>query len=315
MLVTATSGAAELIRAFAALAWPIAAVAFFVLFRRELTSLLSRVLRVKVPGAELVFENARRKTARAKATLPREPSKAPPVAHEASDKSEGGRTQAVDDTSSQLPAYKDQVLRDASKSPRGALVRLSLDLDRKSREILVSQGARVAGPTASPTALRNQLTLLDLSPLLQEANEEFQRLRDLIIEGSTWVEGGWESRFETASQADALRAVELGLEILEALEAIPHVVNYVEAASADTFADADGKTLHDFNAVVLRSARQPEGPEELRAFPISGDSGVVLPEGEPVTWEWNTNHLLPEAWYRNPRTNKIEYAWKNRLSS
>lgn len=192
------------------------------------------------------------------------------------------------------PAAKrkiDRILGEAAVSPRTALITLAIELERKSREILVSKGEPRLAPRGG---LARQLNLLDLSPPLQGAAKEFQRVRNLIIHG------------HSATDADALRAVDFGIEILAALESIPHEVNYVEASFVETFADAAGKERHPFHAVVLRSMHPPDGKEELRAYPVAKSN---LPVGEPVTWEWNMEHVYPEAWYRSPRDDTLSYGW------
>ena len=341
-LPIASSAFAEILEALASLAWPGVLLAFLFLFRSELNAVIKRLSRFKGPGFEVELGEQLDKlgeaTKEASESLPSPKQPTPGTKLGGDDETSGGdavptppskppsggldgmaidrdvphaeaegedieiRPTPIDeqnislasapDPSMALWTRIDQILREAAESPRAALIGLSVEIERKSREILVSRGDSDAARPGRPLA--RQLSLLDLSPPTQRAASEFRRVRNLIVHG------------HGATDGDALRAIDLGLQLLTALESIPHEVNYVEVPFTDTFADAEGTKKHDFGAVVLRSLHPPAKDEELRAFPITQTN---LPAGEALTWEWNMQQIYPEAWYRDPRSGDLVYGW------
>jgi len=170
---------------------------------------------------------------------------------------------------------------------------LSADIERKSREVL---SARNPGATSAP--LHRQLALLEVSPAVLRAAQEFRDVRNRIVHGGV------------ASDEETLRAIDAGLSILRTISGIPHELNVVVAPKVECFADADGERRHDFQAVLLGAEHPPTGEFQKRAFP---HTGPPLPAGEPVTWEWKSGPSFPEAWYRDPETDELQYAWTSSL--
>jgi hypothetical protein len=273
---------ADLIRAIASLAWPVVAGIFLYLFRADIASLLKRVRHGRAAGVELDFDRELDQLQEAT----RAASESVPPAAAPSDRPE----EAADD------AVVRDVLDDAARSPRAALMALSAELERRSREVLASRGAEV--PWSG--SFGQQIDRLDLSPPLREAAREFRHVRNRIVHG------------HAATDDDALRAIDLGIELLQAIQRIPHQIHYVEASGLECFADEAGEQAHDFSAVLLRSENPgAERGSEQRAYPTLNPE--AFPEGQPVSWEWGIGGgVFPEAWYRHP-DGDLRYGWTESL--
>ena len=152
----------------------------------------------------------------------------------------------------------------AGDQPKAALLNIAAAIERQSREVLSTQQ-----PEARDVSLDQQLHLLDLSPAVRKAADEFQAVRSRIVHG------------RTASESEVRRAIEIGVELLRTIAGLPHEVNIVSVPKADCYGDAEGRQRHEFQAVVLGAFHGHDLQE--RAFPHTADQ---LPAGEPVSWEW-----------------------------
>jgi len=302
---------ADLIRALAALAWPALIFGFLLLFREEISEGINRFRKGKGPaGIEVELDALKVKTEAAEQSLEAAPDPTPvqtsgrtqgdtaELPKEDDEGDEGGGAAAGSSPSPTKPSGPTQAAGqprwpwESAASPALALLSLAAEIERKSRELLVSQGK--PEQARSPRGLRTQLRVLDASPTLRQAADEFMVVRNQLVHG------------HRTRERDVLRAVDLGARILLELEKIPHELNYVVDPEAETFADAEGATKHPFYAVVLRSVHPPDGTETFRAYPTADSH---LPRGEPVTWEWNMDKIYPEAWYRHPETGELAYGW------
>jgi hypothetical protein len=269
----------DLIRALAALAWPAVAAFFLYLFRSDIGALISRIREGRIPGGfEFKLDKALETTREAADTLQPEP-----------------------EAREEPPALPDDpvieaALREAALSPRAALMSLSATIERRAREVIAS--TRTDAAFGEP--FHRQIELLDLSPPLREAAQEFRQVRNRVVHG------------HNSTDEDALRAIDLGIELLRGIESIPHQVHYVQETGLDCFVDEEGRQLHDFKAVLLRSENPAgEGPAEEHAYPTTEPER--FPKGEPVTWEWGIGgRVFPETWYRHP-DGSIQYGWTEAL--
>lgn len=278
-LASLTSDASELVRALAALAWPLVVAVFLYLFRADIAALFKRIRHGRAAGVELDFEQELDQLQAATQAA----SASVPATSQSRASSSGAENSVVRG-----------ILEDATRSPRAALMALSAEIERRSREVLASKG--VDSPWSG--SFGQQIDKLDLSPPLREAAREFRHVRNRIVHG------------HSASDADALRAVDLGLDLLQAIERIPHSVLYVEATGLECFQDAEGKRPHNFHAVLLHmeDPDRRQGPEEV-AYPIS-DPERLSPD-EPVSWEWGSRSF-PKAWYRHP-SGDLRLGWDQAL--
>ncbi|MCA1705049.1 MAG: hypothetical protein LC808_18020 [Actinobacteria bacterium] len=277
-LASFVGDAVDIIHALADLAWPALALAALLLFRAELTAILRQVKRGKAGPIEFELERELselgERTEAARKSLP-------PAAVDTEETAEG------QDVAS-------RVLKEAAISPRLALITLSAEIGRKAREVLAS--------SQHPMNWRNRpfartIHRLELSPSVRGAYDEFRIVRNEIVHGGK------------ATDSDAVRALDYGLIILDAIERIPRAVHRVLVPRVETFADEAGEIRHDFHAVVLESRSNVAGDSVEHAFPTIRTDFI---KGQAVSWEWG-HRAYPEAWYRDPRDGEIKYGWTKAL--
>ena len=97
---------------------------------------------------------------------------------------------------------------------------LSAELERKPREVLSTRA-----PDATGAPLYRQLVLLDVSPSVLRAAEEFRDVRNRIVHGGV------------ASDEETLRAIDAGISILRSISRVPHELNIVIEPKVECFAD------------------------------------------------------------------------------
>jgi hypothetical protein len=278
---------AELLRAIAALLWPIFAFAALFLFRPEVRSILKRIKKGKLLGQELELqeeldrlESSKDAVLAAMAAQPAPQLPAPQL-----------EVESADDVAR-------QVLREAAESPKGGLLLLSAEIERTLREILLSNGW---AQTGRPLPLSRSLELLakngSLPASLLEATRNFYRVRNEIAHG-----------IGAASEGEVLRAVYAGTEIYRALTAVPHATHTVLAADLALYGDPDGQQPHpEFRAVLLSHEAKPgRGRVTESVHPIRPGTFRV---GQKVSWHWNMSVVVGESWYQDPNTGKPKYAW------
>jgi hypothetical protein len=277
MVSASANDVAELIRALAALAWPLVAIVVVGIFRPELSNMLKRVTRGRAGPIEL--ELAREldelgvRTKAATETLP-----------ESAPEAVVGFEHAV----------SKEILGQASSSPKTALMALSAELDRQAREVLASSRDPEAWQGRS---LGQKLLRLELPPQVQSAYDEFRIVRNKIVHG------------HHASDEDALRALDYGLLILDALYRVPREVHRVLVPRVECYADEDGEQRCEFWAVLLESEQTTDGSRIERAFPTTDTS--YMP-GQRLSWEWRPREY-GEAWYRDSRSGEMRYGWTSSL--
>jgi hypothetical protein len=116
---------AELLKGVAAVLWPLVVVVVIIIFRKEVSVLLTRLRKAKFLGGELELDESLDRLERSAEAL---------VAEATSGSQELAPTVGgLDDT---VP----KILEEASRSPKVALMLLSAELDRAVRELLASLG-------------------------------------------------------------------------------------------------------------------------------------------------------------------------------
>ena len=291
---------ATIISAMASLAWPLFAAGVVLMFRKEIRALAGRVKRGKLFGQELELERqgVRAQANLAKAAMPsvsvlevQELRAKANVADAASPSSPASSTARAE---SDPPNTRAITLAIAEKKPKLALLSLQGEIEKETRELLASIGL---------LAKRNSFPLQEMLKVLRDSNqvpatlvksaESFLQIRNKIVHG------------RSASDDDILSAIDSGLTILDALAAVPHERHYVVHPATELFSDSQGKHSMGGRAVVLE-ARSKEGKVKHRAaYPTSSK----YDKGDQVSWEWNMDKTFPEAWFKDPDSGELQYAW------
>jgi hypothetical protein len=321
-MVPVITALAALITAFAALAWPVAAVIALFLFRPNIARLIDNVRRaeigsggLKVETKELQEAAARiEQTARTEPEViiePPSPPKAllppPPVQAEANIKlgeatlTATGTVTAAGTAPAQreLDQHSHEVATAASVSPKAALVLLSAEIERQLRELLAATGwHRLRKITSVPVGFAMLAEAVPLSPEIREAALRFWEMRNKLVHG------------RGVDDDDVISAIDSGLKILKAIAAIPREVNVVYHPGVEVFADAKGQHLVTTAKALILETTGPTAEGTIvtsrRVYPTTRTD---YKKGQLVAWEWNMRPTFGESWYRDPETGKFEYGW------
>lgn len=280
---------ATLLQAIAALLWPAFAFTALFIFRSQISDLVKRLKRGKLLGQEIELNDsldALNKSARSVeqevAALP-----APVTSH----------TTAIGEASPHEDTVR-LVLSEAAKSPKAALILLASELEKLALQILAStghlQGRRFMPITRAIGELQRTLGLPDH---VQSSLQLFWSARNRLVHGG---EG---------TDEDILRAVDSGLTILKALQALPRETNIVYAPSVPVYVDANlTAEMPDVRGVILETTAPGGAEKSLRIFPTTRSH---FQTGKQVAWEWNMQQVFPQAWYRHPMSQLPTEAWSS----
>lgn len=273
---------AEIIKALALLAWPL--VVFWGLrkYHSELSGVFKRVKKGKILGQE--FETEERLN-RLEISVG-QAAEHVPLMPERLDEPKG------------LPLTSDDtrdLLADAARSPKVGLIQVSADIERELRQFLLTTGwhTRIR-PASLPVMLKVVAKNFGLPETLVSSVQEFWHVRNRIVHG------------HNAAEHDIVRAFDLGLSLLRTLRAIPREINTVHHPGAEVYTDAGGARVREGVLALILKTVSSNGKEALRVYPTTRRD---YQKGKQVAWEWNSNKMFEESWYRNPDTGKIEYAW------
>jgi hypothetical protein len=205
---------ADLISAFASLAWPVVALAIVNWFRPEIRAILSRIRKGEFLGTKFELDELQAKTEAAEATS-MVVSATGSAAGTSSATAEGARAEALQDT-------VEEVLREASRSPRLGLMLLSAKIERAARELAADIGldvSRRAVPLGMMIRMLVQAEQLSFEDA--EALSLFNQVRNRIVHG------------HDADDDEVARAIDSGTRLLRLLISRPR-------PSAETAKEPDG---------------------------------------------------------------------------
>ncbi len=215
--VTSAKDVADLISATASLLWPIIAFTVISWFRPELRALLARIRKGKFLGQEIELDELQAKTEAAEATeaVAVTISGAGSATGAGSVSAVGGHVEATGKTAFVAVEFEiEEVLREASRSPRIGLMLLSSKIERAARDLGVNVGLDVSRRPVPLGALVRQLVQAEqLSSEDAEALSLFNRVRNQIVHG------------HDADENEVARAIDSGTRLLRLLLSRPRRTN------------------------------------------------------------------------------------------
>ncbi|MGO9244254.1 MAG: hypothetical protein ACLQDC_05715 [Verrucomicrobiia bacterium] len=274
---------AELLKAIAALLWPLLGFTAVFLFRAQLRDVIGRLKKGKFFGQEVELEASLRKLDMSATAAASEVSKLP--------QTKGDEGEAV-----QGSTEDGEIIDLAARSPKAALVALSATLEKEARDVLAVSG-HLKGRSHVP--FREAIAEIEskklLLPHVSGSLKQFWEVRNRIVHG------------HGATDDDVLRAIDSGMSILRALRAVPRQTFTVLHPGVPVYSDADGKTLIASAKGVILEGTGPGGVEKTRMiFPTTRDH---FRKGQKVAWEWSFERQWGTAWYRDPETSELKQAW------
>jgi hypothetical protein len=278
----------ESIIAFAHLMWPIVTLVLILVFRKDLTVLLSRVRKGKLFGQELELDPAiqefQRSVREAQQELP-EPE-APP--------------QKLRQQVEELDRDTEDILDIAARDPELGIVKLAIELETEVRLLAASLGQ---------LDTRRHISLFQMFSMLVEKGyvprhtadslRSFWELRNRIVHG----------RGEESNK-DVRRVLDIGLVLLKTIRSIPHEINVVAHPDVELFSDASCETPIENAVGLVLNTTTPGGADVYkRIFPTIKRG--YYQKGRRVAWEWNLSKTWGAAWYVDPDTGEKEQAWSS----
>jgi hypothetical protein len=275
---------AQLLQAIAAILWPLFAFAALFTFRPQISQLLRRIKRGKLLGQEIELEESLTllqssavKVEREVAALPVQPAE-----------------QAAHKIVAATETVIERIVGEAVYSPKVALIMLAAELEKEARHKLAEtgllKGRQYLQLTTALAELDKQFG--GLPRHVSDAIKLFWNVRSRLIHGAP------------ASDEDVVRAVDSGLTILKALQALPRQMNIVYHPGVDLFSDAQGRNPMSGVKGVMIQTVHTDGARHLLVFPTTK---THFKKGKPVAWEWGELKWGP-SWYRDPDTHEIKQA-------
>jgi uncharacterized protein YutE (UPF0331/DUF86 family) len=189
-----------------------------------------------------------------------------------------------------------EVLDEATRSPKVALLLLADALIKQMRRLLATSGHSYRTQNDLAGLAANVSVAANLPHGFLEAVRQFALIRNLIVHGSRPV-----------SDDEVLRAIDSGVTILRWLQAVPREVNIVYDPGVEVFADKDCQVRRQGVKGVILETTSPGGAVKThRIFPTTRRH---FTKGMQVTWEWNQQAQWGESWFRDPDTGEVKQAW------
>jgi hypothetical protein len=193
-LVSTAKDLADLISAFASLTWPLVALAIVSWFRPELRVILLKLRKGKLLGQEFELTELEARTEAAEKKVEER------SAEELSDEAAPNIAQDA----------VEEVLQEASRSPRLGLMLLSAKIERAARELAVDTGVDVSHRPVSISPMIRSLVQAEQLPFeAAEALNLFNQVRNRIVHG------------RDADDDEVARAIDSGTRLLRLLLSRP----------------------------------------------------------------------------------------------
>lgn len=279
---------ATFLHALAALLWPAFAFTVLFMFRKQLADLLGRLKKGKLFGQEIELNESLEKLQKDAQIVEVEVAALPQPSAPQKTEAEVVREQSI----------AQRIISEAVTSPKAALISLAAELERLAREVLATTG---------------QLRDRRFVPI-QQAIAEVHQTYGLAAHVPRSLHHFWDIRNRLihkgeGTNEDILRAIDSGLSILRALQALPREVNIVHDPQVPVFSDeALTVPIKEVHGVLLET-HSPGGVS--KTFHIYPSSQTHFTKGKQVAWEWNISLIVGPAWYRDTLTGESKTAWSS----
>lgn len=277
---------ATLLQAISSLLWPLLGFTALFLFRKQIADVVSRLKKGKLLGQEIELNESLDKLQRAAETVQTELAALP----------HGVAPQGQTDAATTDQDIARRIVSEASRSPKAALISLATEIERMAREVLATTGLLKGRRLVSiKQAVSEVHETYGLPSHVPSSLHQFWDVRNRLIHKG---EG---------SDDDLLRAIDSGLSILRALQAMPRESNFVFELKVNVYSDPELINLIEHVHGVLLETHSPGGvSKSYRIFP---SSKTYFIKGKQVSWEWNMALVVGPSWYRDLKTQESTQAW------
>lgn len=273
---------AEFLKAVAALAWPALGFVFLFMFHAEIRDLMRRLSRLrkgKFLGQEIELHEeldelqqaAVRAEAQVASITDAEAQSTAPSPHDESE----------------------EILREAARSPKAALLLLAAQLEKRVRELFASTGWGEGKHVRLHEAVEKLRRQGSLPEYVSDTFRLFVDVRNRLVHG------------HDATDEDILRAIDSGLLLLRSIEAIPAATHVVRAKDITLYADSSCKLPRENVHGVILESMSSGRRNRVSIYPTTKHHFEV---GESVSWEWSLDRVWDETWYQT-ENNECLRAW------
>lgn len=281
---------AALISSISSLLWPVLAFITLMIYKKQIGDLIARLRKGKLLGQEIELDESLDRLERSAAAVTEEVADLPPI--------------AIDSMPAQPTATDDligNILHEAVRSPKAALLLLASELEREARQLLAGIG-HLKGQKFVP--LSRALDVLQkqfggLPGHIPGSLKLFWEVRNRLVHGGQ------------AEDEEILRAIDSGITILRALRAFPRETNYVYHPGVPVFKDPECTQPWSAGKGVILETETPGGTQ--RFFRIFPTTKTNYQKGSRVAWEWNNSIVWEDAWYKDPDSGEIKLAWNSAM--
>ncbi len=277
---------ATLFQAIAAILWPIFAFTALFVFRPQIADIAKRLKKGKLLGQEIELEKSLDELNKAVESVQSEVAALPntPISEKST------QDQVVEQD------IVRQIVSEAARSPKAALIILASELEKLAREVLATTG-NLKGRRFVPIqkAIIELHQSYGLPSHVSSSLQHFWDVRNRLIHGGQ------------GSDEDILRAIDSGISILKALQAMPREISIVYHPGVIVYSDPELKTPIDtVRGVILETHSPGCVSKSFRIFP---STQTHFNKDKQVSWEWNMGLVIGRAWYRDPDSDNIKEAW------
>ena len=291
---------AELLRAVGSLLWPILALWVFFAYKGEIRTILRRVKKGKILGTEIELEDSLKELERSaketEAAIPADLRQLDESAIRAKALPAELRFDSqlsIDVRRNLVSNEVEDVLQEAGRSPKAALLLLASKCEKQLRDLLFSTGWHGGKEIRSMSQGFDILQQLEiLQPNVANSVRLFSEMRNRLIHGYG------------ATDDEILRAIDSGITILKALRSLPYGPNVVHHPCAELFSDPEAKNRLNGVCGLMLEARNSNGDYSI--FPTTRKG---YQRGQRLSWEWDNGKQYGETWYKDPDSGEIKRAW------
>jgi hypothetical protein len=272
----------QLIVAISQLLWPILVLIVIFIFRKELSSILSRLKKGKILGQELELEKEMNEFKIAA-------DKVSETVVQESTQYEPGNTKVIEN-----------IFTKSSADPKVGILLLSLEIEKEVNKLIASIGILKEVPIRTMAeAFKHLEQRRYVAGSVVESLRLFWALRDKIIHG----------RY-TESKDQLIRFIDIGTNLLTTLKSIPRQKLFVKKMNIELFSDAN--CLIKRPEVVGVILEEVNGITNVKSYKIVPTKNKHYTIGEELSSEYN-NNTWNDTWYKDTDTNQIKLAWSGTL--
>ena len=277
---------ATLFQAISSLLWSVLPFVALWIFKPQISDIAKRLKKGKFFGQEIELSETLDKLSESVEILNNEVVEFP---------TESKQIKSIEELAFEMDIVR-KIISEAGRFPKAALIMLATEIEKFTTEFLAATG-NLRGRRSIPLrqAIHEMHEKYGLPSHVSSSLENFWEIRNRLIHKG---EGGEE---------EILRAIDSGISILKALQAMPREINLVFDVDVPIYSDPELKNLiPDVKGIILETYSSSGLSKSYRIFPTTR---TYDKKGKEVSWEWNMELVTREAWYFDKTSNEIMSAW------